>query len=162
MSISFVTNDEFRPDVAPWAPVGPVAAVDQSSGDFLLKLRDAPLTIRLSVLSSTCLRVRFDPRPEAISEQTSHAVVDRRLGPFEARVVDSSAQRLLVDAGVMRFEVDLRSYALRVYRNEQLICADQPGRNLVYRPGQHGIANIKARPANAVYCGFGEKPGLGC
>ena len=159
MSISFVTNDEFRPDVAPWAPVGPVAAVDQSSGDFLLKLRDAPLTIRLSVLSSTCLRVRFDPRPEAISEQTSHAVVDRRLGPVEARVVDSSAQRLLVDAGVMRFEVDLQSYALRVYRNEQLICADQPGRNLVYRPGQHGIANIKARPANAVYCGFGEKAG---
>ena len=69
MSISFVTIDEFRPDVAPWVPVGPVAAVDQSSGDFLLKLRDAPLTIRLSVLSSTCLRVRFDPRPEAISER---------------------------------------------------------------------------------------------
>ena len=59
----------------------------------------------------------------------------------------------------MRIEVDLQPYALRVYRNAQLICADQPGRNLVYRPGEHGIANIKSMPENAVYCGFGEKAG---
>lgn len=159
MTISFVGIDEFRPDVNPWTPVGPIASVDTGPEDFLLKLRDAPLVIGLSVLSSTCLRVRFNPRPDLMVTETSHAVVDRRLGPVDARVIECSTQRLLVDAGVMRFEVDLRSYALRVYRNEQLICADQPGRNLVYRPGQHGIADIKARPAGAVYCGFGEKAG---
>jgi len=160
MTISFVTIDAFTPDADPWVPVGRIGSVREEHGEFLLALRDAPLTIRLCVLSSTCLRVRFNPRPEAnITTETSHVVVDRRLGPVAVQVVENSPQRLLVDAGAMRFEVDLRSYALRVYRGAQLICGDRPGRGLVYRPGQHGIANFKTRPTSAVYCGFGEKAG---
>jgi len=159
MPISFVTPDGFRPDGEPWTPVGSVAAVEVGSGEVLLTLQDAPLAIRLSVVSASCLRVRFDPRPDAVLNRESHAVVDPQPALADMRVVDRSADRLLVDAGVMRFEVDLRSYALRVFRGEQLICADDPRRGLVYRPGQHGIASIKTQPAHAVYCGFGEKAG---
>ena len=160
MSISFVTIDAFAPDADPWVPVGSITSVREEQEDFLLTLREEPLTIRLSVLSPFCLRVRFNPRPETnITTEISHAVVNRRLGPVSTRVIESSPQRLHVDAGVLRFDVDLRSYALNIYRNEQLICADRPGRGLVYRPGQHGIANIKTRPDNALYCGFGEKAG---
>ena len=136
------------------------SSVSEESGDFLLRLRDEALAIRLSVLSATCLRVRFSPRADAdYATETSLAVIDRDFGPVDVRVAESTSQRLIVDTGVMRFEVDLQPYGLRVYRDAQLICADQPGRNLVYRPGEHGIANIKARPENAIYCGFGEKAG---
>ncbi|MGZ9104089.1 MAG: TIM-barrel domain-containing protein, partial [Rhodoplanes sp.] len=160
MSISFLTIDAFAPGTDPWVCVGPVEAVRQEQDDFVLSLRDAPLTICISVLSPSCLRVRFNPRPEAnVTAGISPAVVERGLGPVSIRVIENSPRRLRVDAGEMHFAVDLRAYALHVYRNEQLICADHPGRGLVYRPGRHGIANIKTRPENALYCGFGEKAG---
>jgi hypothetical protein len=65
MDISFVTVDAFAPDADPWVPVGPISSVSEEGGDFLLRLRDEPLAIRLSVLSATCLRVRFSPRVDA-------------------------------------------------------------------------------------------------
>ena len=160
MALSFLTVDAFRPDAEPWVPVGPIASVVQESGSFLLRLADQPLAIQLSVLSPTCLRVRFSPRGAwDYRTETSLAVINRELGPVEARVLARTSERLIVDTGAMRIEADLLPYALRVYRGAQLICADQPGRNLVYRPGEHGIANIKRMPENAVYCGFGEKAG---
>lgn len=161
MPITFVTADAFTPDADPWVPVGPVTAVcEEPDGEFLLALQQEPLAIRLSVLSPTCLRVQFNPRPDAnITTGRSLAVVDRQLGPVAARVIENSPQRLLVDAGAMRFDLDRQSCGLRIFRGDQLICADQPGRGLVFRPGQHGIANIKSQPPGAVYCGFGEKTG---
>ena len=160
MDKSFVTVDAFAPDADPWVPLGPISSVSEESSDFLLRLRDEALAIRLSVLSATCLRVRFSPRADAdYATETSSAVIDRDLGPVDVRVAESTSQRLTVDTGAMRIEVDLQPYGMRVYRDAQLICADQPGRNLVYRPGEHGVANIKILPENAIYCGFGEKAG---
>ena len=114
MAIGFVTGDAFTPEAEPWVAVGPVVSVGADNGAFLLTLRDPGLAIRLSVLSPTCLRVRFDPRPD---------VDRRRAGPrtrwsiagwgrWRSQVVENSAERLVVDAGAMRFEVDLRDYAL--------------------------------------------------
>lgn len=161
MPISFVTVDAFRPDAEPWVPVGPVTAVrEEPDGAFLLALQQEPLAIRLSVLSPTCLRVQFNPRPDAdITTDRSLAVVDRRLGAVTARIVEHSPQRLRIDAGVLRLDVDLQPFALRILRGDQLICADRKDRGLVHRPGQHGIASIKAQPPGAHYCGFGEKTG---
>jgi alpha-glucosidase len=160
MDISFVAVDAFAPDADPWVPVGPISSVSKDGSDFLLRLRDEALAIRLSVLSATCFRVRFSPRANAdYATETSLAVIDRDLGPVDVRVAESTSQRLAVDTGAMRIEVDLQPYGMRVYRNAQLVCADQPGRNLVYRPGEHGVANIKILPENAIYCGFGEKAG---
>ena len=70
-------------------------SVDTGPEDFLLKLRDAPLVIELSVLSSTCVRVQFNPRPDLMLSEISHAVVDRRLGPVAVRVImlDAAAAR---------------------------------------------------------------------
>ena len=160
MDLSFLTVDAFAPDADPWVPVGPISSVSEESSDFLLRLRDEALAIRLSVLSATCLRVRFSPRGNAdYATETSSAVINRELGPVDVRVAESTSQRLAVDTGAMRIEVDLQPFGMRVYRDAQLVCADQPGRNLVYRPGEHGVANIKIVPENAIYCGFGEKTG---
>jgi alpha-glucosidase len=160
VTLSFVTVDAFAPNDSPWVPVGPIASVSTESSTFLLRLTEEPLAIQLSVLSPTCLRVRFSPHTGVdYSTEASLAVINRELGSVDARVVESTSERLIVDTGSMRIEVDLSPYALRVYRDAQLICGDQPGRNLVYRPGEHGVANIKRMPENAVYCGFGEKAG---
>jgi alpha-glucosidase len=158
--MSFAAVDMFAPDAEPWVPVGAVASVSEESRQFLLRLQDEPLAVQLSFLSATCLRVRFNPRAGSdYQTEKSPAVINRELGPVAPRIIQNSAERLTIDAGVMRIEVDLQPYALRVYRDAQLICADQPGRNLVYQPGEHGIANIKILPENALYCGFGEKAG---
>jgi alpha-glucosidase len=160
VSLSFVTVDAFRPGAEPWVPVGQIASVSRESSNFLLRLADQPLAVQLSVLSPTCLRVRFSPRARwDYGTETSVAVINRDLGHPDTRVVERSSERLIVDTSAMRIEVDLQPFGLRVYRDSQLICADQPGRNLVYRSGEHGVANIKRMPENAVYCGFGEKGG---
>jgi alpha-glucosidase len=160
MALFFRTADEFVADAASWAPVGAIGSVGADSSTFRLRLVEAPLAVGLSFCSASCLRVRFGPKADGDGAgDTSHAVVDRDLGPVEARVVEDSAERLSIDTGAMRIEVDRQPYALRVYREAQLICADRPGGGLLYRPGEHGIANTKTRPENALYCGFGEKTG---
>ncbi|MBK8175140.1 MAG: DUF4968 domain-containing protein [Rhodospirillales bacterium] len=160
MPISFAPIDAFTPDREPWVSTGGITRVDKEGGDFVLRLRDHPLAIRLSILSPTCVRVRFNPRPggEPLGER-SHAVVDRALGSSEARIVECTDERLIIEAGAMRLDVDLRSFALRIFLAGQLICADRPGGGIVFRPGEHGIASLKVRPENALYCGFGEKAG---
>ena len=66
---------------------------------------------------------------------------------------------MVIDTGQIQVRVDLQPYRIRVFRAGQLICADEPSYNLVYIPGQQVIANFKTYPANALYCGFGEKAG---
>jgi alpha-glucosidase len=158
MAIAFVTADAFQPDGEPWRPVGPIASVEEEPGGFLLRLAEASLAIRLAVLSPSCLRVQFRPRPDLVANATSVAVVNRPRAAA-VRVIERSPHTLVAASGALRFEVDLHAYALRVFRNGQLISADAPGRGVVYRPAEHGIACYKAQPAGAVYCGFGEKAG---
>jgi hypothetical protein len=94
VDISFVTVDAFAPDADPWVPVGAISAVSEESGDFLLRLGDETLAIRLSILSATCLRVRFSPRADADYEtETSLAVIDRDIGPVDVRVAENTSQR---------------------------------------------------------------------
>jgi len=160
MPIGFVTADAFVPEAAPWVPVGAIGAVEVQGAEFRLSLRDPPLVIRLGVLSETCVRVRFHPRPEADgAADVSHAIIDRLAAPLDVQVLENSAERLIVAAGALRLEVDLGAFALRIFRGGRLVCADRPGRGILWRPGEHGIACIKARPAGAVHCGFGEKGG---
>ncbi len=161
MPIAYVTSDGFTPERDPWIPVGPIAAVrEEGEAEFVLALRDAPLVIRLAIVSPTCLRVRFNPRPDAaVPTGASHAVVGRPAAPPSRRIIENSPSRLCVEAGTLRIDVDLQDYGLRLFRGSQLICADVPGRGLVYRPGAHGIAGCKVQPSPALYCGFGEKTG---
>ena len=58
--------------------------------------------------------------------------------------------------------VNLRKYALSVYRSGQLIHADPQDYNLVYvnrQDGGEAVAQFKMAPTNAQYYGFGEKAG---
>ena len=160
MVIAFRTADEFAADVASWVPLGAIGSVGEQSGTFVLNLRDAPLAVRLSFCGPACLRVQFSPHPDSEDAlDRSHAVIDRAFAAADVRLIENSAERLIIDSGEMRVEADRRPYALRIYRNGQLVSADRPGRNLVYQAGGHGVANIKRRPDNALYCGFGEKAG---
>jgi alpha-glucosidase len=160
MTISFVSVSDFTPNSGQWTSIGPIASVTRTGNVFVLALLDSPLRLQLSFLSSTCFHVRFDPIAGAnYSVETSPAVVTRDLGAVALSLVEDSARALVVDTQAMRVHVDLQPYRIRVYRKGQLISADEPTYNLVYLPGERAIANIKARPENAKYCGFGEKAG---
>ncbi|MFO1129618.1 MAG: glycoside hydrolase family 31 protein [Rhodospirillales bacterium] len=159
MAFSFQTADRFFADIESWVPVGAVTADRGDEDTFVLRLQDGPMTIRLSFCGPECLRVRFDPEGRDGGGDPSHAVVDRHLAPVTARVTETSPHRLVIDTGAIRVQVDLSPYRLSVYRNDQLVSADRPERNLVYNRGGHGIANYKLRPRGALFCGLGEKAG---
>jgi alpha-glucosidase len=161
MAISFVGVRDFAPNGRGWTPVGPIASVTRSGNSFVLKtVRDTSPRLQISILSTSCFRVKFDPLPGADSEiETSPAVVTRDLGAVALTVVENSPRALVFETGAMRVQVDLQPYRMRVYRGAQLVSADAPDHNLVYIPGQRVAASVKSRPVTAKYCGFGEKGG---
>ena len=154
VSLSFVTVDAFRPGAEPGS--GRPNCLRKPGEQQLSPSTCRPTPRRPAPSSPTCLRVRFSPRaPWDYGTETSVAVINRDLGHPDTRVVERHSE-LIVDTSAMHRG---RSPALwfACLQGPQLICADQPGRNLVYRSGEHGVANIKRMPENAVYCGFGEK-----
>ncbi len=160
MDIPFVTVIDFTPNEGKWTPIGAIASVSRSGNVFTLELAGGGRSIQVSFLSDTCFRVRFSPdvNPD-YSVEGSPAVVNRDLGPVNLQIVEDSSARLIVDTGVMQVHIDLQPYRIRVYRDGQLISADEPSYNLVYIPGHKVVANFKTTPVNAKYCGFGEKAG---
>src|SRR5512134_606969 len=109
VSLSFVTVDAFRPGAEPWVPIGQIASVSRESSNFLLRLADQPLAIQLSFLSPTCLRVRFSPRSGSdYATEHSVAVTNRNLGPVNPQVIERTSERLNIDIGNARIEIDLQ------------------------------------------------------
>jgi len=160
MEIGFVTVRDFDPTSDDWTPVGNVSAVEHAGTVFLLGLEGGGRSLQVSFLSATCFRVRFNPALDAgYGEEKSPAVVNRDFGAFALEVVESTSDRLVIDTQQMRVRIDLRPYRVRVYRGDQLVCADEETCNLVYMLGGKAVANIKMRPVDALYCGFGEKAG---
>ncbi|MBK8907014.1 MAG: DUF4968 domain-containing protein [Rhodospirillales bacterium] len=160
MDIPFVTVRDFTPNHGHWTPIGGISSVARSGNVFNLALEGGGRSLQVSFLSATCFRVRFSPeaKPDYTIEG-SPAVVTRDLGPVKLKVVENSSARLVVDTGAMRVDIDLQPYRIRVYRDGQLISADEPSYNLVYIPDAKVVANFKTRPVSAKYCGFGEKAG---
>lgn len=159
MSIPFVTVRDFTPNRGDWTPVGAVGSVTRTDNVFTLALADER-TLQVTFLSARCFRVRFSPLPGAdYALETSPAVVNRALGPVDLTLVQDDPEALIIATGAMRVHIDRRPYRIRVFRDGQLISADEPGYNLVYLPGQRVSANFKTRPDGALYCGFGEKAG---
>ncbi|WP_343213435.1 TIM-barrel domain-containing protein [Archangium violaceum] len=104
--------------------------------------------------------MRFNPaRNFDYSVETSVAVVNRNLGQVDLNILQDDDQAIVVDTGKIKVEIQLQPYRILVYRGNQLINADQPGKNLVYIPGKEVIANFKVYPGGARYFGFGEKAG---
>ena len=116
-----------------------------------------PLDLKLGI---SCFRVRFNPLPSTnYAIEFSIAVVNRNLGTVSLTILQNDSQALVVDTGTIVVRVDLRPYRVRVFRNGQLISADEPAYNLVYIPGERVIANFKSRQNSARHFGFGEKAG---
>ncbi|MFJ3483067.1 TIM-barrel domain-containing protein [Pseudomonas sp. NPDC090202] len=167
-SYQFVTPNNFTPNLGHWTAFGNVSSVSQSGNVFLLTAQHNNVSLQLSFLSDTCLRVRFNPAANArYDSDKSYAVVNRELGEVSLNVLQNDQSVLLVDTGYMQVRVNLQPYALQVFRHEngglQLIHSDTTDSNqyynLVYIPGQEVVANFKQTPNNAYYFGFGEKAG---
>lgn len=160
MNYSFVNVNAFTPNTPGWSLVGNIQSHTRSGNVFTLILAQGSLSLQISFLSSTCFRVRFNPNPGTnYSVETSVAVITRDLGPVNLTVVRDDAQALVIDTGSIQASIALQPFLVSVYRNGQLIHTDQPGKGLVYIPGQQVIANFKTYPANGKYYGFGEKAG---
>jgi len=161
VAYNFVNVNEFTPNNNGWSVIGNISGYSRTGNDFLLRLQNDPaLSIMVSVLSPTTFRVRFNPAPGFnYSNETSAAVVNRNLGPVNINTGNSNAGMLEIDTGVIRICISLAPYQVKVYKGNQLINQDTDSKNLVYIPGQQVTANFKAYPANARYCGFGEKAG---
>ncbi len=160
MSYEFVNVNDFTPNLGQWTSIGNIASYTQNGNVFKLNTAQGGLSLQVSFLSSTCFRVRFNPTVGFnYSVENSYAVVNRNLGPVTLTLTSNTPEALMVDTGEMQVQINLQPYQIQVYRNGQLINADMPSYNLVYIPGQSVIANFKTYPANAKYCGFGEKAG---
>lgn len=163
MALSLLTVRDFQPNGGEgWTPVGNIAAIERRGDEFHLAPDHPALAgcpIRLSFLSPSCLRLRFSPKSGPERAPVSTAVITDHLAPVQVRLIEDSPLAFVLDTGALRISIDRRPFRLRVYRDGQLIHADETGRNLVFVPGARGIANLKAAPANARYCGFGEKAG---
>jgi alpha-glucosidase len=160
MDIPFVPVRDFTPNLGAWTPVGRISQVSRTGDTYTLALASGGRTLQISFLSPTCFRVRFDPAVNArYTAPPSPAVVKNPIAPLALNEVQNDAHALVVDTGAMRLEIARDPYCVRVFRNGQLVSADEPSYNLVYIPGQRVIANFKTRPPTAHYCGFGEKAG---
>jgi alpha-glucosidase len=157
MSIPFVTVRDFTPNFGQWTPIGNISSVVQTGNVFTLALQGGR-TLQLSFLSSTCFRVRFNPLPSTnYAIESSIAVVNRNLGTVSLTILQNDSQALVVDTGTIVVRVDLQPYRVRVFRNGQLISADEPAYNLVYIPGERVIANFKSRQNSAAPLRFRRK-----
>ncbi len=160
MAYAFVNVNDFTPNLGQWTSIGRIDSWSRSGNVFTLNPGQAGLALQLSILSPTCFRVRFNPSPNFdYSVENSYAVINRNLGAANVTIVSDTAEELVLATGALTIKIELDPYRILVYRNGQLINADSPSYNLVYIPGQQVIANFKDYPANARYCGFGEKAG---
>lgn len=160
-SYNFVNVNDFTPNNGGWTSIGKISGYSQKGNVFTLQLAsDKTLQLQISVLSATTFRVRFNPAPNFdYSVETSPAVVNRTPEKLKLQTGNSNANLLEIDTGTIRICVSLDAYQIKVYKGTQLINQDQADKNLVYIPGQQVVANFKATPQNAKYCGFGEKAG---
>lgn len=160
MSYTFVQVNEFTPNNGGWTPIGAISRWDRDGNTLTLTRADG-YAVQCALLGPLSFRIRFRPvaNPD-YSHETSVAVVSRQLGQTDlGQALQAAADHLLIDTGPMQVRLDLNPFRVRVYRQGQLICADEPSYNLIFIPGQEVVANFKTYPANARYCGFGEKAG---
>lgn len=158
MRYRFVDVDSFTPNLGNWNTMGRIASVRQGGSAFTLSREDGH-SVQVSFLGPNAFRVRFQPvtNPD-YSRETSIAVINRDLGAVSLAVKDDPDQ-LRIETGPTTVSIDLNPFRICVHRGGQLICADAPSYNLVFIPGQAVTANFKTYPANALYCGLGERAG---
>lgn len=155
----FVDVDQFTPNSRiNWISVGKIASVQREQNRFTLKMPNG-LYVVYSVISASSYRIWFSPKKGTDFSPENSCVTVAGCADIDIRVLKNDAHTLSVDQGDIRVDINLDDFALSVYRDNQLIHADQPGYSIVYIPGEEVIANVKQYPNNARSFGFGEKAG---
>ena len=163
----YVPADEFTPESRiNWIPLGRVTkwireGEERLEDKFTLFLED-DLKLCIYFLSHAMFRVRFNPDPKAPYGKNLSPATE--MGSIEASDIKVEEQGGFLRIGTNKTEirVNLRKYALSVYRDGQLIHAEPGDYNLVYvkrDDGGEAIAQFKMAPTIAQYFGFGEKAG---
>lgn len=157
----FVQVDQFQPNVDGWNQFGNVTQYVQIDERSFLLSNATGMSIKLSFLSPTGVRVRFRPQaqPDYSLYDNSYAVVNKQLAPVTLVVseIDQGGKTLKIDSGTIQVMVGLQPYGIAIYQNGQLITEDTYGKNLLY--SNEAVACLRKSPASENYYGFGEKGG---
>jgi len=161
MYFPFVAVNDFTPNNAGWSSLGRVVswAPDASGRQFTFNFGGQAVV--LQILGPRCFRVRFNPVAPDYDRERSIAVITRDIGLNGLQV---NAAQLLpgvleISTGSLRLKINLSSFELSVFRGNQLIHQDYPGRGILFIPGAEVIAVMKSVPPGASYVGCGEKAG---
>lgn len=165
MSYDYVQPDEFTPESRiNWITVGKVTKWTQEEEGIVDKFTlflDGGLKVYIYFLSHNTFRVRFNPDPNApYVKSRSPATEVERIEASKIKVKEEGGC-LSIATDKIEVRVNLKKYALSVYRSGQLVHADPVDYNLVYVDRQYGeaVAQFKMAPTNSQYYGFGEKAG---
>ncbi len=156
---NFVQVNEFQPNVDGWNQIGNVSYQQLDSKNILLT-NESNYQVKISILSPTAVRVRFNPvqNPDYSSNE-SYAVVNRDLGTVSPTITElpDNGGTLYIDTGELDIYVGLQPYGISVQKDGEVITEDTFGKNLVW--SNEAIANLKKSPTTESYFGFGEKAG---
>ena len=162
----YVPPDEFTPESRMnWIHLGRVTKwIQEEEGvvDKFTLFLEGDLKVYIYFLSHAMFRVRFNPDPKAPYVKTrSPATEVERIEASDIKVKEQGGY-LKIGTDKIEIHVNLKKYALSVYRGGQLIHGDPSDYNLVYvkrDDGGEATAQFKIAPTNAQYFGFGEKAG---
>ena len=157
--LTYVQVDEFQPNVDGWNQIGNIKNYAFNGNDLLLTNEEG-YQIKISFLSESALRVRFNPvlNPD-YSTDKSYAVVDRDLGAvtINSSYLNDNGGTLHITTGQLDIMVGLVPYGISVQKDGKVITEDTYNKNIVF--SNEAIANLKKAPVNESYFGFGEKAG---
>ena len=162
----YVPPDEFTPESRMnWIHLGRVTKwIQEEEGvvDKFTLFLEGDLKVYIYFLSHAMFRVRFNPDPKAPYVKTrSPATEVERIEASDIKVKEQGGF-LKIGTDKIEIHVNLKKYALSVYRGGQLIHGDPSDYNLVYvkrDDGGEATAQFKIAPTNSQYFGFGEKAG---
>jgi len=156
---NFVQVNEFQPNVEGWSQIGEVSYQKLDDKNILLTNKEG-YQIKISFLSTTAIRVRFNPvmNPD-YSKNNSYAVVDRNLGKVAPVITElpDNGGTLHVNTGDLDIYIGLAPYGISVQKNGTVITEDTYSKNIVF--SNEAVANLKKSPKSESYFGFGEKAG---
>lgn len=154
----FVQVNEFQPNVDGWNVIGSVDYI-QDGNDFYFT-NAAGFQVKVSFLSPTAIRVRFQPyqNPD-YSSSNSYAVVNRDLGTVKLKVakLPDDGGTLKVDTGSIQVYIGLAPYGMSIQKDGKIITEDTYGKNIVF--SNEAVACLRKSPDSESYFGFGEKAG---
>ncbi len=160
-TFNFVQVNEFQPNVDGWNQIGEIVNYQQTDDRTILLTNSDDMSIQLTFITPTNLRLRFRPEKNAdySLKNDSYAVVDNIETPVSLTLteVDKGGLTLHASTGEIDVFIGLRPYGLAIYRNNELVSEDCFGKNLVY--SNEAVAYLRKSPDNENYFGFGEKAG---